>query len=943
MPTPLRWQWIRKLSPRLSSMMVFSARFRRVLPVFVFALFAARAALACSGRAHVEIAESGIYALDYAALVAAQPGLADCRADDLALLQRDKEIPMRIVGDEHGVFGPSSRIEWLGEALHGPQSWFDQYSNVNVYQIVAAPGAHARVREVAAPAGGEAAPLRRRAHFEREELMIRLGDREMKPGEEPDVWQWAKLTPIDAQPFAFDFDLADLRPGGSAALTLDFRGESSITNTKPPKPADHRVEVLVNDKLVQTLEWDGRDEIRRTFEVPVAVLRDKGNRLNLRVPRRDAPGDAGNFIVDVAMFNWFEVAYPISGSLDADIGGFGTMGATPVQLTWSGSAPLVLFGSDGTLRAAAPLSGGHYRAAGAAENVDLYPLAGAARKPLLVRAVAATDLRAERAGYDYVMVVHPRLREAIEPLARYHAAHGHTVIVVDVNDIYDDFNGGIVHPAAIRDYLAWATQHWAMRPRFLLLVGDASADIHHDIRTADKEIRRAPNFTPLAAAAPGAHLPPSQLLLPGGFGGMDTVAYKYLSEDLPNRNLIPTWQVPSSPEGQSASDIPYVALKPGDFHPQLAIGRLPVVEPAEVSAIVKKTLAYLTDATPGRWRHDMTFISTSEVEAFKGESDRLAASLQGEGYAVRSIYTDPHEPVEVGKAKRAALKQDLDDGSLIVHFLGHGGNYIWRVGGPTGDLFTLDDVGALRNAGRYPLVLAMTCFSAPFDNPIADSIGERFLREADKGAIAVFGASWSNSPVPAHSRALLQELMLPGATIGEAINKAKAKQGDHTFVEMYNLLGDPAVVLARPKQTVRIEASGQRWDKRVLVQLPMNDFRGTVDVDWADAQGDIVASRRYESHDRMFYLDMPQRAQKAIVYAADTRDGTQAFGGYGPPPSPPPKPVATPRAAPAPVAVTPIASAAAAVPPRNLPDAISRLGFDTATPEPAAQPKPKQH
>jgi len=57
----------------------------------VFALagaLLAAPALACSGRLHIEVAEPGVYALDYAAIIAAQPGLADCRGDDLVLSNR---------------------------------------------------------------------------------------------------------------------------------------------------------------------------------------------------------------------------------------------------------------------------------------------------------------------------------------------------------------------------------------------------------------------------------------------------------------------------------------------------------------------------------------------------------------------------------------------------------------------------------------------------------------------------------------------------------------------------------------------------------------------------------------------------------------------------------------------------------------------------------------
>ena len=911
------------------------------------ALLAAVDASACSGRLHVEVAESGVYALDYAGIVAAQPDLKDCRADDLVLLHRDREVPIRVLGDDHGAFGPGSHIEWLGEAMHGPQSWFDQYSNVNVYQLAARPGPHARVREAAPPAPtGAAAALHRRAHFEREELMIRVGDAEMKNGEEPDVWQWAKLTPVDAKPFTFDFDLPDAQTAGrdaDVAVTLDFRGESNVPAKGAAKPADHNVAVTLNGQVVQTLQWDGREEIRRTLKVARALLKTQGNRLALSVPRRDAPGDAQNFIIDVVMFNWAEIDYPIRG--DVAVGGaFNAATNAPIEFLHSGAGVAALLGSDGVLRPGAPLAAGRYRAAGAPEHVDLYPFPEKPRAPLQLRAVAADDLRSAEPGYDYLVVAHPRLLKAIEPLAQYHRAHGLKVAVVDVDEIYDQFGGGIVHPAAIRNYVRWGHEHWQVKPRYLLLVGDASVDIHHDARRAV-----APDST---WSAPNANLQPNEVMEGAGFMGMRTTNYAHPDPELPNRNLVPTWQVASSAEGQSASDIPYVALTPGDYQPQLAVGRLPVVTAAEVEAVVHKTLAYLVNPPPGHWHRDLTFISTSEVSSYKYESDRLAGDLASRGYAVRNVYTDPHEDPSIGRAKRAALKRDLDDGGLIVHFLGHGGSYIWRVGGAGGDLFTLDDVAAMQNVGRYPMVLAMTCFSAPYDSPTADSIGERFLREADKGAVAVLGASWSNSPDPNFSRALLDELLRPGATIGEAINKAKRRVHDRTSVEMYNLLGDPALVLARPPVELRIAPAADRWDSRLIVQVPSSDFGGIVDVDWVDAQGGIVASRHYEARDRQFYITMPANADKAVVYTDDTRNGTQAFGAFSRPapaasplaadrtPSPPhPAPVVPTASVPAPVA----AVAVSAPPLRNQPDNIASFGFDAEPPALAANIKRDRH
>jgi len=933
--------------------MFFSSR---LLPpcLALFLLVLSIDGIACSGRLHIEVQDAGVYALDYAAIIARQPGLADCVSNDLVLLNHGKEVPIRVRDSSGGRFAAGSRIEWVGQSLHGPQSWYDPYSTVNVYQLAAAPGAHARMRELHAtgvpadtvPDHGVAvkpAVLHRMQHFEQENLMLRLGTNEMKPGDEPDVWQWAKLTPIDAQPFSYTFDLPDadldkhdldkrdlIKRGLSKAalrapdnaditLTLDFRGVSNvIAVAEATKPVDHVVEVSLNGKLLAGFQWEGRDEMRKVLSVTRSMLREQGNTLSLRVPRRAAPNDPQNFIVDVAMFNWLEVSYPVRGHLTASSAPFTAMTATSIELSGMAATNPQLYGSDGAYRVLTPLGNDRFRAAAAGANVDLYPVRDdRLLSPAFIRPVADADLRAAAAGDDYLIVAHPHLLQAIQPLAQYHREHGHTVAVIDVDDIYDQFNDGIVHPAAIRNLVAWGTQHWAVKPRYLLLVGDASTDIHHDVRA---DHRRSTSY----ALRPEPFR--DELLMQGGLSSMPSTSYSQWDPDLANRNLIPTWQFPSF-EGQAASDNGFVALTAGDFHPQLAVGRLPVIQAKEVTAIVDKPLAYLSRPTPGPWRRDVTFISTDEVASFKDESDKIAADLGSEGFAVRSLYTklDAKDAVNA----HAELKNDLDAGNLLVHFLGHGGAFIWRVG-PPADLFTLDDISRLRNAGRYPMVLAMTCFSAPFDNPTEDSIGERFLREADKGAVAVFAASWTNSPNPATSRILIEQLLKPGMPIGDAIVATKAKTTDRTFVEMYNLLGDPAIVLTRPDAPLSFARTDDHWNPRVAVRVPAPDFGGDVDVDWLDAHGQVLASQRYQARDTQFFLAPIDGAAQVRVYAADTRTGRSAFGSFS---LEPPKP-AVGAAAVGPKVLLPKVAVPRRPPtkapaqPGKQPDTIKQMNFD---------------
>ena len=884
------------------------ARFATTLAGLFIAL-APLGSFACSGRAHIEIKASGVYALDYDAIVHAQPALRGCRADDIYLLNRDKEVPIRVVSNGNGEFREGDRIEWLATALHGPQSWFDQYSSVNVYQLGVKSGAHKRVKEieaVAAPAKSVA--LQRTLHIEQENLMLRVSDEEMKPGEEPDVWQWAKLTPIDPKPFAHTFDLPDFDANASkratSSFTFDLRGMSNVRKKEgEEKAVDHVVEISINDKLLQRLTWDGRSDWRKTIDVANSALKERGNLLTIRVIKRDLPG--GTFIVDVVMFNWFEANYPIRATPHDYAAAFSSTDDGAAAIAPRDAAAVDVFGADGTYQSLPP-----QRAATLIRGVDYF--ASAAKSgfaPTLVRAIADDDERAATSGYDYMIVAHPRLLEAIKPLAQYHRDRGLNVALYNVDDVYDQFNGGIVHPSAIRDLVAWGLQHWATKPRYLLLVGDASFDIHHDLRTnrPDKHL-----YSP--SVEPG-----NDMMLQDGFFALPSTSYAGNADALPNRNLIPTWQFPTG-EGQSASDNGFVATRPGDFHPQLAVGRLPVVLPSEVKAIVDKTISYVSKPTTGDWHRDVTFVSTSEVASFKQTSDAVAKDLQSRGFAVNSVYSDFNEKdAKQYQGIRDVLRRDLDQGNLLVHFIGHGGQYIWRVG-PIGDLFTLDDVSALKNVGRYPMVLAMTCFSAPFDHPTEDSIGERFLREPDRGAVAVFAASWKNWPNAENSRALVEELLRPGVSIGDAIVNVKSKTSDRVLVEMYNLLGDPALVLAQPQGKLALQLSGDRWNSNVAVRIPAASFGGDVDVDWLDAQGDVMEARHYQARDTLFSLAVPKNATQVQVFVSDTRTGFSAMGAANVLPPAPVKPAIVKAA---PVVVRPPRA-------RNPKDDISDLGFDNA-------------
>jgi len=831
-----------------------------------------RAAFACSGELHIELEHAGVYALDHTTIVAAQPGLADCAADDLWLSQAGNEVALRVAA-AGSRFSEGDRIEWIGQPLHGPESWYDPFSVNNVYVLGAAPGAHARMRDADAQGSGHAA-LGRVLHLEQENLMIRLDQEQQKPGEEPDVWQWAKLTQVDPKPLELRFDLADLDVrGGEARLMLALRGLSVLQ--PPPKGkgdrlVDHVVELELNGQVLAPLGWDGRDEVRRELQVAASRLKARDNTLSLHVPKRRLPWAATSDIVDVVMFNWIEARYPAEGHIEANAATLQVLAdaSAPLQLVARAGEVPALYGSDGVRRIPRALGGGRYAYAAAAAGIDLLPATPTTlAKPLSLRPVTGADWREPKQGYDYLIVAHPRLLDAIRPLAEFHEKRGLKVAVLDIDSVYDQFNHGIAHPQAIRNLVDAAYHHWPSKPRFLLLVGDSSFDIRHE------------TYNDLAYAK----WTDRELLMPGHFGVVPGGKYENAPKKLADRNLIPTWQYPS-PEGQSASDNWFGAVDGDDWHPVVAVGRFPVVEPEEVAAIVDKTIDYISKPQLGAWRRDVMFIS-DEIPSFQKASDEIASALGKGGFLADKVYAKPE--VTENAVHQRAIHDGIDEGRLLVHFIGHGGRYIWRTGPPdlrkNQDLFTLDDVSKLGNRGRLPMVLSMTCYSAPFDNPTEDSIGERFLREKDKGAIAVFAASWRNTPSPEFSKSIIENLLEPGATIGEAIVRAKKASKDRVLVEMYNLLGDPALVLERPHDALALALDDDRWNRGVLVDLKQTRFDGEVTVDWLDASGAKLASSTYRVNDARFRLPMPSagrnQATQVRVYAASPHGGRDTVGG----------------------------------------------------------------
>ena len=173
---------------------------------------------------------------------------------------------------------------------------------------------------------------------------------------------------------------------------------------------------------------------------------------------------------------------------------------------------------------------------------------------------------------------------------------------------------------------------------------------------------------------------------------------------------------------------------------------------------------------------------------FEGASQDVS-DLLPEQMAIWSIYRG-----QAGdEAARTAILGSINEGKLIINYIGHGTVDLWR-----GNLLTASDTSSLTNGAALPLMVGMTCLNGFFQTPYVESLAEAILKAEYGGAVAI----WTSSglTVPNEQAPMNQELMRllfngQGLTLGEAAAQAKAATTDPDVRRSWILFGDPTTKL----------------------------------------------------------------------------------------------------------------------------------------------------
>ena len=428
-------------------------------------------------------------------------------------------------------------------------------------------------------------------------------------------------------------------------------------------------------------------------------------------------------------------------------------------------------------------------------------------RPRALRDHAPRRIRSEvasnGAGWNMV-VLHPAA--FVDPATRLADARNGSLFgytsprasAVDVQDIYDEFGHGVKEPAAIRNFLKFLWE-FDGSIAYACLLGDGSRDYRNRLPGASPE-----PFAPERDQVPS----PIQTQYPAN--AFDDLRRAYAADD---------WYGAMDDPQPPIGSIVYIDL------PEIATGRLPAGDLNEANELVDRTLEYESDPESGRWRNTILMAADDEVALATGnlnerdhvdEAECVSENFLASTFRLDKLYLTDFPSLANQRAKpvaRQELKARWNEGRLIVHYIGHGS--------PTQmadeNVFSIEDVGDLRNGMRRPLFLAFSCDVAIFDSPTSKSMSEQLILAREGGAIATIAATEVTFIIPnenlteAFYPLLFPEPYTRSVPVGLALMLAKQQVQSPSISahamhnnQKYVLLGDPALRLASPSQAATL-------------------------------------------------------------------------------------------------------------------------------------------
>lgn len=689
----------------------------------------------------IVVDRDGIYQLTYSNLAAAGMNVEDVDPRTFRLTSQERDVALYVSGESDGSFDANDTVTFFGEKFNGDylaslyasenRFWYtytqqlstgaytlwhpennaemiEKYTDENVYWLTAGGSPSPRMITTDGDPTGSGAPtpssyrLVKHAEQDNRWWTWHFQDEE--------TWYWETAThPYQPYPRTYTTTLTAL---ATEPFTATLRAAVGARASMDTLPNDHHTTFTLNDMATPLDDkyWEGKSRYEFEAQVAQSELNEGENQLIFNALADSAASRSFSF-------DWFEIEYlrrfvaeanqlsfpgATAGSWKYKVSGFASSAVKILDITDPLAPVLILNPSVAGV-------GGVYTATFAITHNDpvTYFVAGESslQSPLSITYYEPPDLLSSANQADYLFIAHPDFLTATQMLADFRAAQGLSTVVVNIEDVYNIFGDGIVHPIAIKNLIAYTFSDWQPpAPQYVLLVGDG----HWNFK----------NFNP------------------GWYGSEPWFMPPYLG-------WVDPWQ------GEVDATNLLATVVGDDPLPDVLIGRLLVNSVAELNTVIDKTIAY-EQTPPQDWQRRLLFIADNEPDPagpFEPSAEAIINNYVPSTFTPDRIYTtDLCGPPSYGipcLAARDAITATLDTtGTLILDYIGHGHIQRWA----QEPIFRNSDVPYLDNGAMLPVIFSMTCmdnfwFGASLngtEGALGPSQIELMVRLADRGAVAAF-------------------------------------------------------------------------------------------------------------------------------------------------------------------------------------------------------------
>jgi hypothetical protein len=742
------------------------------------------------------------------------------------------QVPIHFVGENDGSFDPSDYFEFFGDKHYGDFGYMDDYTAENVYTLKRIDNFGARmvvengglvVSDV--PNSSKPDSYEETVHFENQLVSDKLGNGWSQDNNffREDIWFWKKINApnLEIIPVELQYPIDSTIKKASAKVSL--MGLTYFSGTLGANQYDHEASVRLNQAMINSHSWKYQTEklFLNQAPIPNTFLRHGTNNFYISLTGNTMMGDREQVMLDYAEITYWreyktnkdfiKFTKPSSSTnnlMQFALQGFSNPNVSVYKIGSSifNNLQIEPFNIEGiapwtvTLQDSVATTSVRYYAV--TENLKKTPKAARINLP--------SDLKNPGNTAEVLLITARQFMDAEGTLQLINnwETRGYTTKTVDVQDIYDEFNAGIVGAEPIKDFISYVYNNWN-EPQLshVVLLGEGVDD------TRDNS--------------------PSRIY-----------------------NVIPAKKIWTFQVGAIASDNWYACIVGTDPLPDVSIARIGIWTQQQILDYAAKANSYYNNPQTSKlWNSHVTLTAGGKIsdgnDVFAQQSEFIRRRTIPIDYRVTRVFTNTQTVSTDYFGGSSRLKEAFNSGTKYLQFMGHGGGRVWA----DYNLFGFNDVASLNNT-VYPIVVSLACYASAFDTNGMASISEAFVLQPGRGAIGTAGFSGLGYLIQdvdwglAYTDALFNQDF---PTVGDAwvftlakfyaVTLSKAAQFAMTNGAVY--LGDPLILMRKPTTGINVYAENHVLAPGETLQVK------------ADFPTDVTSARLYVTKENEITVNIP--------------------------------------------------------------------------------------